>query len=207
MVSVAYAKEKLMEWHPDWNLEKLTGRQILAVYRKEAARVAQAARAPRTQAEYVAAARTDKRAAQVKRPAPQYKQLTLKFEEVKEVKSEQTQAPPAAQEQDKRQIAREQLRQEVLRLAQGILEKKGWPRVKTHWRLAWGEIIQDRTPGQGFLRAIIKLARGTLTLVESNPTKVTNPANKVMLYWETKDSRRVGQVRRVNGKLEVIWFD
>ncbi|MBC7345383.1 MAG: hypothetical protein H5U03_08210 [Clostridia bacterium] len=191
-VSLDYMRQKLLEW-TNWRREtvnKMPPRQLYAVYRKYAARQVEKA----------------KKAA-VKASQPQYRQLALQFpEEVKEVKPMQSKKT-ISEQKNTREIAREELKKEVLRLARGILDKKGWPRVKTHWRLAWGEIVQDRTPGQGFLRAVIKLSKGTLTLIESNPQKVTNARDKVMLYWEAPGVRRVGQVRRTQKSLEVVWFD
>jgi len=112
---------------------------------------------------------------------------------------------------------KENLRALVFELAEKILNKEPWPMFKKEER---GEFVitYSRTPAKKYRQAVIKIKGGDhLTrLLQSNPAKVRNARNKVMVYWENISSGRggaggappvkKGQVRRYKDKLELVWF-
>lgn len=116
-------------------------------------------------------------------------------------------------------MSKEALRAIVFELAEKILNKDPWPTFKKEER---GEftITYSRTPLKKYRQAVIKIKGGDhLTrLLQSNPAKVVNAKNKVMVYWEnisggrggaggTPPVKKVGQVRRYKDKLELVWFN
>ncbi|MEW6770042.1 MAG: hypothetical protein AB1330_01430 [Bacillota bacterium] len=105
---------------------------------------------------------------------------------------------------------RQLLRKTIFFFAKSMFEKK-WPSVKTTWKYGAGlTVTQDKTPQQKFMVAVIKggpLGAWRVVLVESNPAKVTDAKNKVMVYLEGPGEKRVGQVRRAKGGLDLIWFE
>ncbi|AOQ24667.1 hypothetical protein MTAT_20120 [Moorella thermoacetica] len=100
---------------------------------------------------------------------------------------------------------REQARQLVLELAGKILNQDAWPAIPTRWRYATGVEVKQDVTGQGFKRAVIKgLLPGMISIIQSNPRKVRDAKNKVMVYYDGDGERRVGQVRRGEG---LVWFN
>jgi hypothetical protein len=116
-------------------------------------------------------------------------------------------------------MCKETLRSTVIELAEKILAKESWPFFPKKEVRGELTIIRDRTPGKKFRRAIVKIKddQHMVTLIESNPWKVINAKNKVMVYWEkisdgrggaggAPPAKRVGQVRRYKNRLELVWF-
>lgn len=60
---------------------------------------------------------------------------------------------------------------------------------------------------RGFMRARKRCSSRIVTLLESNPEKVVDAKNKVMIYIEGDGEKRVGQVRRKGETYWVHWFN
>jgi len=88
---------------------------------------------------------------------------------------------------------KEALRTIVFELAEKILNKEPWPSYKKEER---GEFVitYSRTPAKKYRQAVIKVKGDDhLTrLLQSNPAKVYDAKNKVMVYWEEISSGRGG---------------
>ena len=103
------------------------------------------------------------------------------------------------------------LRGLVIAVARAILEGQKWPPEvkKPDGLYVWF----GYTPHRKFKVCHITPSRDTstwrVTVLESNPAKVINARDKVMVYFERPTGRRVrtGQVRRQDGRYNLIWFD
>lgn len=99
----------------------------------------------------------------------------------------------------------EQARQLVLELGRKILNQEDWPVTPTRWHYASGVEVKQDVTAQGFKRAIIKgLLPGLISVIQSNPRKVRNAGDKVMVYYEEGKIKRTGQIRRGHS---LVWFD
>lgn len=80
---------------------------------------------------------------------------------------------------------------------------RNWNLVPEELREEWRMDFTTR----GFMRAQKVCGKKLVTLLESNPRKVIDAKNKVMIYIEGDGEKRVGQVKRKGETYWVHWFD